>query len=73
MRLVDLALLPEFRGHGIGSRLLGQLQAEAARVGLPLRLAVLRGRGARGFYRRLGFGERSTDGVHVQLEWRAGG
>ncbi len=36
VRIVDIALLPEHRGGGIGSSLITALQEEAATAGLPL-------------------------------------
>src|SRR5262245_41743933 len=39
IRLVDIALLPEFRGRGIGRGLITGLAHEAADSGLPLRLS----------------------------------
>ncbi len=68
--LVDVALLPEARGAGLGTRLLRQLQEEAAAKGLPLRLKVLLSNPARRLYRRLGFVGLGEDGVYEQMEWR---
>src|SRR5580698_8421106 len=36
IRLVDIALLPQFRGQGIGTRLLEIVQTEAEAAGLPV-------------------------------------
>jgi ribosomal protein S18 acetylase RimI-like enzyme len=71
IRLVDIALLAEHRGQGIGSVLLGRLQAEAAERCVPLRHAVeARNSRAHRFYERLGFRVVADAGVHVQMEWR---
>ena len=53
--VVDISLLPEYRGHGIGSQLIKNIQAEATRLQLPVQLQVVEGSEARGFYDRLGF------------------
>ncbi|HEX5502328.1 MAG TPA: GNAT family N-acetyltransferase [Thermomicrobiales bacterium] len=55
IRLVDIALLPECRGAGIGAGLIGGLLDEGARAGLPVRLHVARENRARRLYERLGF------------------
>ncbi|ATB44778.1 GNAT family N-acetyltransferase [Corallococcus macrosporus] len=54
-RVVDIALLPEHQGGGVGTRLLTQVRDEAAKAGVPLRLRVLRTNPARRLYERLGF------------------
>ncbi len=72
IRLVDISLLPDARGQGIGGSLLRRLQAESERSGLPLRLSVVRGNPARRLVQRLGFIETGSDGIQCALEWRAG-
>lgn len=69
--LVDMALLPDFRGAGIGTALIGALQAEAEASGRPLRLQVLRSNAAaRRLYERLGFRITGEAGLHLAMEWR---
>jgi len=70
VRLVDIALLPAFRGQGVGVQLLGELQAEAAAAGKPVRLSVFRGSPARRLYKRLGFQPAGGNEVYEQMEWR---
>lgn len=54
--LVDIALLPEHRGAGIGAQLLRDLLAEACAARKPVRLHVARdNHRARRLYERLGF------------------
>lgn len=55
LRIVDIALLPDFRGHGIGSRLLAPLLAEADERGVPTTIHVEDQNPAQRLYRRLGF------------------
>lgn len=56
IRLLDIALLPEFQNRGIGSLLVGRLVKEAGRAGKPLRHMVLQdNRDAIRFYGRFGF------------------
>jgi GNAT superfamily N-acetyltransferase len=53
--IVDMALLPEHRGQGIGSGLLAGVLAEADRRRLPTRLHVEPYNPAHRLYRRFGF------------------
>ena len=53
--LIDIALLPEHRGRGIGGSLLADLLAEGERLGLPILLHVEHSNPAGRLYRRLGF------------------
>lgn len=69
IRIVDIALLPDHRGLGIGGRLVGDLIAEATRVGTPVRLHVERRSRALEFYARLGFETIGDTGVHRFMEW----
>ena len=55
IRIVDITLLPEFRGSGIGTRLLRDLQEEASAAGKSLTIHVERYNPARRLYERLGF------------------
>ena len=72
IRIVDIALLPEYRNRGIGTTLLRGLQSEAAAAGKPLRIHVERFNPALRLYERLGF-RRSTDrGVYLFMEWTGG-
>ena len=69
IRLVDISLLPAFRGRRIGSALLAQLQEQSTNAGLPLRLRVLHGNPAAGLYRRLGFQAGAIEGLYLAMEW----
>jgi ribosomal protein S18 acetylase RimI-like enzyme len=68
IRLVDISLLPEHRGRGVGATLIGELIAEAASASVPLRLSVLRGNRAVGLYERLGFVPTGEDEMYLQME-----
>lgn len=69
IRLVDIALLPEHRGKGIGVRLIGALLEEAGAHGVPVRLSVAKSNRAARLYTRLGFAPTTDDGVYMGLEW----
>jgi ribosomal protein S18 acetylase RimI-like enzyme len=68
LRLIDLALLPEARGAGIGTGLLADLLAEADARSLRTTLHVEKRNPARRLYDRLGFAETSEDGVYAAME-----
>lgn len=68
LRIVDIALLPAWRGKGIGSRLLAALAAVAERDGLPLRIHVEAGNPAQRLYQRMGF--RVTDAPGQPVVYR---
>jgi ribosomal protein S18 acetylase RimI-like enzyme len=68
--LVDIALLPERRGSGIGTSLVRGVMDEAVRADLPLRLHVEHDNPARRLYDRLGFRVLENQGVYLRMEWR---
>ncbi len=69
IRLMDVTLLPAYRGAGIGSGLLRALMAEAAQVGKPLRIHVEKHNPALRLYERLGFRSIADRDVYWFLEW----
>jgi ribosomal protein S18 acetylase RimI-like enzyme len=71
IRCVDLALLPEYRGRGVGTLLLRKLQEQATAANQPLRLQVIRFNRAVRLFERLGFIRISETGTHFQMEWTA--
>jgi GNAT superfamily N-acetyltransferase len=66
--VVDVALLPAYRGQGIGTGLLTRVLADGAELDLPVRLHVDPNGAARRLYLRLGFSSVSSDGVHELME-----
>lgn len=68
LRIIDLALLPEVRGAGIGTSLLEAILAGANAAGMPVSLHVERGNGALRLYERLGFVHAGGDDVYLLLE-----
>jgi ribosomal protein S18 acetylase RimI-like enzyme len=71
LEVLDIALLPESRGRGIGTALMQAVCAEARRVGKAVRIAVEKFNPAQRLYRRLGFREISDEDVYWFMEWRA--
>ncbi|HEX2254758.1 MAG TPA: N-acetyltransferase [Thermoanaerobaculia bacterium] len=70
IRLIDVALLPEFRGHGIGSRLLAGVLARGREVGKAVTIHVEQNNPAMRLYRRLGFEKIGEHGIYHLMEWR---
>jgi ribosomal protein S18 acetylase RimI-like enzyme len=74
-RVIDIALLPDFRGRGIGGRLLDTVLAGAGAALVPVRLHVEGGNRAITLYRRMGFVAVPTteegwpSELYHELEW----
>jgi ribosomal protein S18 acetylase RimI-like enzyme len=68
IRIVDIALLPEHRGNGIGTSLLRDLLAEADAAGKRVTIHVERFNPALRLYERLGFSIAEDKGVYLFLE-----
>lgn len=72
IELTDIAVLPEFRGRGIATRLIRDLQNEAAKAGLPLTLSVDRANvNAFNLYSKLGFTVTGETEFNLVMEWAA--
>lgn len=70
LRLVDIALLPESRGQGMGRRVLRALQACATAHAAPLALSVHHSNpNARRLYQALGFRTHNRDELAEQMVW----
>ncbi|MGN6663663.1 MAG: GNAT family N-acetyltransferase [Solirubrobacterales bacterium] len=68
LRVVDIALLPQYRGHGIGEELMRSLLEEADERGVKASIHVERFNPAQRLYARLGFRPVSETGVYLLLE-----
>ena len=69
IRIVDITLLPAFRGRGAGSELLAELMDEATKAGKRLSIHVERNNRALGLYERLGFEPVGETGIYLRMEW----
>ncbi|HWW27891.1 MAG TPA: GNAT family N-acetyltransferase [Caulobacter sp.] len=70
LHLIDIAMIPERRGQGIGEAILRALMDEAAAAGTPLTLQVARDNlDAQRLYHRLGFALTGADETHLSLGW----
>jgi GNAT superfamily N-acetyltransferase len=71
IRIMDIALMPEHRGAGIGAQLLRELQDEARSAGKTLSIHVERFNPALRLYERLGFKMAEDKGVYLLMEWES--
>lgn len=70
IRILDIALLPQFRGAGIGTKLLVELREEARGAGKVLTIHVEKFNPALHLYERLGFKQKQDKGIHLLMEWQ---
>jgi ribosomal protein S18 acetylase RimI-like enzyme len=73
IEVIDIALLPECRGSGLGSCLLHDVLREAEQSGKRVMIYVENFNPARRLYDRLGFQHLDTNGVYHMMKWTAGG
>jgi len=64
IRIVDISLLPEFRGQGIGTSLLEEIFEEGTVSGFAVSLHVEKHNPAQSLYRRLGFEILEDQGIY---------
>jgi ribosomal protein S18 acetylase RimI-like enzyme len=69
IRLIDIALLPAFRGRGIGTSLLSRLFDEATASDVPVTIHVEIHNPARALYDRLGFVVQGEQGLYALMRW----
>lgn len=73
IRLLDIAVIPEFQNRGVGTHLLRQLMEEATRDNKPLRhMVFVLNENAFRFYERLGFKTIEDVGGYKHMEWLPG-
>jgi ribosomal protein S18 acetylase RimI-like enzyme len=70
IRIMDVALLPGFRGQGIGTHLLKELLHEGQRSSRVVTIHVEAFNPALRLYQRLGFSQVAERGVYLLMEWR---
>jgi GNAT superfamily N-acetyltransferase len=66
--LMDITLVPGYRGHGVGTSLLTQLLAQADGLGRDIYLFVERFNPAHRLYVRLGFVEIADGDVYLEMK-----
>lgn len=71
LNLIDISLLPEWRGQGIGTRYLQALTDEADAGGTSIRLFVEPANPAKRLYERFGFGVTGSNHIYLQMHREA--
>jgi len=69
IRVIDIALLPEYRGRGYGGSLMRALLSEGRAASKRVVLHVEQQNRASRLYQRLGFVSAQDDGVYKQMVW----
>jgi len=67
LRIIEIALLPDYHGGGLGTALLGDVLERADARGLATELHVEHFNPAQRLYRRLGFQVVGEDGVYLTM------
>ncbi len=70
IRIIDIALLPKYRGRGIGSKIMKDILREADDKKLPVTIHVERNNPALSLYARLGFEIIEDKGVYYFMEYK---
>ena len=71
--MIDISLLPEVRGQGLGKAVMSDVVAAARITGKTVSLHVERTNPARRLYARLGFVQVEDKGIYLRMEWKASG
>jgi GNAT superfamily N-acetyltransferase len=69
IRLVDIALIPECQGQGIGTTLLRRVLDRGVATGKPVTIHVETFNPALRLYQRLGFEPIDTNGAYLLMRW----
>ncbi|MDQ3280928.1 MAG: GNAT family N-acetyltransferase [Acidobacteriota bacterium] len=69
LRVVDIALMPRWRGSGIGGMLMREATERAAAAGKAATIHVEIYNPARRLYERLGFQYAESSGVYLLMRW----
>jgi len=68
IRIMDIALLPDYRNLGIGSALLQSILEQGSNLGLPVTIHVEQFNPALHLYKRLGFQPKEDKGVYLLMQ-----
>ena len=69
LHIIDIALLPDWRGSGVGAAILKALQVAARARGKGVGIMVEKFNPARRLYQRLGFKPIADHGIYLEMEW----
>jgi ribosomal protein S18 acetylase RimI-like enzyme len=70
IHILDVTILPEHRGAGIGSAVLGEILLESKKDRKPVRIYVETFNPSLRLFERLGFSKVEDAGFHRLLEWK---
>lgn len=71
-RIIDISLVPEIRGRGLGAAILADVMDQAGAIGKRVSIHVEKNNPAMRLYLRLGFRPVEDKGVYDLLEWEPG-
>jgi ribosomal protein S18 acetylase RimI-like enzyme len=71
IRILDVTLLPQARGRGIGTLIMQDLMKETAQANKSLSIYVEGHNRSLGLFQRLGFVKTEENGASWLMEWRA--
>jgi ribosomal protein S18 acetylase RimI-like enzyme len=71
IRILDITLLPQACGHGIGTQVIQELMKEAAQANESISIYVESFNRSLGLLQRLGFVKAEESGASWLMEWRA--
>lgn len=69
LHIIDISLLPEWRGRGVGTAILRAMQAAGLARGKGVGIMVEKFNPALQLYQRLGFADVADHGVYLEMEW----
>jgi ribosomal protein S18 acetylase RimI-like enzyme len=69
VHIIDIALLPQYRGSGLGRSLIEEIIEGCRATGRQLSIHVALGNPARRLYERLGFVAMDQHGLHTLMAW----
>ena len=70
IRIVDIAILPQYRGNGAGTRILKQLKNEADGMNKALTIHVEKNNPAMSLYTRLGFIKVQDKDLYIFMQYK---
>jgi ribosomal protein S18 acetylase RimI-like enzyme len=68
IHLVDIAILPEYRNQGVGTKFIGSLIDEATKQGRPVILSVFHSNPAIHLYERMGFEKVEEESLYWKMK-----
>lgn len=69
LHIIDIALLSNYRGRGIGSDIICMLKKDAQDSNIPIELKVVQNNPAVNLYRRQDFQQTGLNGHHMSMRW----